>query len=169
MFKKISSKIIIALVFFFMWIIIFPLLNSVFASDLLSDAFSAAKGYDTVLNFWWNKDDVGSNLLNPSTQVNLWWWDLLEKRDSLLVRWSKFLLRITIALSISMIIYNWIKYMIEVSQWKDALGTEAQKHILYIVLWLLVALSSVAIINLLTSAAYTVWGMSLDDVILEQQ
>lgn len=69
----------------------------------------------------------------------------------LIVRITKFLLRITIVLSISMVIFNSIKYMIEVIWWKDRKSAESKKNLIYVIIWVILALLSVSIINLIIS------------------
>ncbi len=73
----------------------------------------------------------------------------IQKQAPLIVRITKFLLRLTIILSITMVLYNWIFWVIEASKWWDV--KDAQKNIIYIVGWILLALSSVALINLISS------------------
>ncbi len=154
-----SSKIIqkitlwiagIFLLFSFVWL-------ASAQQDLLADFFKPAQDNDTILNFWDSKTSVWNALLQQSTTVGSdWGWIDVSSSDSLLIIWTKFLLRITVALSVTMIIYNGIKYMIEVWQWKERLGTETQKHLTYVVVGLIVALSSVIIITLLSSTVSTI-------------
>jgi len=85
------------------------------------------------------------------------WWDRdvsainISAKEPLIVRITKFLLRMTIVLSISMIIYNSILYMIQVMGWKDRKSAEAKNNILWVAGWLILALMSVGIINLVIS------------------
>jgi len=77
----------------------------------------------------------------------------VANRDPLLVRLTKFILRLTIVLSITMIIYTGIRYMM-------AVGTEegtktARQNLLYIVLGIILAMMSYAIIILLQSITFS--------------
>lgn len=102
---------------------------------------------------------VNNQIQNGVTEdvcVEMWW----ERRNDvinvsakapLIVRITKFLLRMTIVLSITMIIFNSIKYMIEVMNWKDWKSAEAKKNLVFVAGWIILALMSVSIINLVVS------------------
>ncbi len=157
------------------------LLNETFAQDLMEQAFSTARSYDTIVDLWNNKDAVGNEVLRESVTVwindNMWqwcfvngkfenvnenkcaelWWDWDIKtiniwaKAPLIVRITKFLLRMTIVLSITMIIFTSVKYMIEVLNWKDWKTANAKKDIMRVAGWIIIALMSVWIINLVVS------------------
>ena len=70
--------------------------------------------------------------LNEQTCIQMGWQRKTEiinvhSKAPLIVRITKFLLRMTIVLSISMIIFNSVKYMIEVLWWKDRKSAESKK------------------------------------------
>jgi len=69
----------------------------------------------------------------------------------LIVRIAKVLLRITIVLSITMVLYNGILYIIQSASWKEVSQLEAKNNLLYVGWGLLLALCSLAIINLMSS------------------
>lgn len=75
----------------------------------------------------------------------------IQSQAPLIVRIAKFLLRMTVVLSISMVIFNAIKYMIEVLWWKDRKSAESKKNLIYVAVWVIVALLSVSVINLIIS------------------
>ena len=151
--KKTISKILFTLVLF-LWV--FSFFHVAYWQDILQTIFQPSHENDTVLNFWSTKKSVWSNLLRPSSTATVSSSGLdFYVKEPLLVRWAKFLLRITVALSVSMILYNSIVYIVNIWQWKDRLWTDAQKDLIYVWVWLLVALSSVAIIEILSSIAYT--------------
>lgn len=79
--------------------------------------------------------------------------DLVDtpKEAPLIVKITRFLLRITMVLAITMVIFNAVKYMIEVLWWKDRKSAEAKKNLVNIAIWIIVALMSVTIINLIVS------------------
>jgi hypothetical protein len=88
--------------------------------------------------------------------LEIWWKRRKELIDiqsqaPLIVRIAKFLLRMTVVLSISMVIFNAIKYMIEVLWWKDRKSAESKKNLIYVAVWVIVALLSVSVINLIIS------------------
>lgn len=72
-----------------------------------------------------------------------------ETQAPLIVRITKFLLRITVVLSITMVLYNGILWIIESAKWGDV--KDAKDNIIYVVGGILLALSSVALINLVSS------------------
>lgn len=67
----------------------------------------------------------------------------------LIVRISKFLLRITMVLAVTMVIFNGIMWIIESS--KGAEVKDAKKNIVLVVVGLFIALMSLSIINLISS------------------
>lgn len=99
----------------------------------------------------WTIQDLCQNVL--------WWdWDVaaLTKKPPLIVRITKFLLRLTIILSITMVIYSGIMYIIESSKWAEV--KEATNSLMYIVGWVLLALMSLSLINLITSISVSTLG-----------
>lgn len=72
-----------------------------------------------------------------------------ETQAPLLVRITKFLLRITMVLAVSMVIYNGILWIVESSKGGDI--KDAKNNLIYIFVGILIALSSVALINLVSS------------------
>ena len=68
-----------------------------------------------------------------------------------IVRISKILLSITMVLAITMIIFTSVKLMINILWWKDLKSSSVKKDLLMVVIWVLLALFSVTIINLLRS------------------
>lgn len=152
------------LVFLSLWF--FGILWSFFASadegspseDFLNQAFGPAMDSDLVAwNGWvWNtKEWVWNFLLNWGTEID--WWGA-TKKDSFVVSLTKFIVRFTLVIAITMIIYNWIKFVIKSTKWeapKDVL-----KNIIYIVVWVLLALASVLIIRLASSVGSSSLEMS---------
>lgn len=78
-------------------------------------------------------------------------WDVhvLTTQAPLIVRIAKFLLRITIVLSITMVIYCGVMYVIEAA--KGAEVKDTTNNLMYIIWWVLLALMSLALINLISS------------------
>jgi len=75
----------------------------------------------------------------------------------LIVRIAKFLLRITMVLSVTMVIFNALMWIIESS--KGAEVKDAKKNIVLIVVGMLISLMSLGIINLISSLTVSsLWG-----------
>ena len=79
----------------------------------------------------------------------------IQQQPSIIVLITRMLLVLTIALSITMILYNSMIYIIQSWQWKDA--KSLTKNIAYIIVWILVALFSVIIIRIIQSIPSTLW------------
>ena len=83
----------------------------------------------------------------------------ITQQEPLLIRIAKWFLRITIVLSITMVIYNGVGYIVESAKWGEV--KNATKNIALIVGGVLLALFSLVIINLLRSltlSSLTLWG-----------
>lgn len=169
---------IVTLFFSILWLF---LLSVSFGQDLMEQAFQTAKSYDAVLDLWETKDAVGNEILRESASVDMNenfgqgcfvngnFVDVTENeclelggdRDTqvfevnanppLIVRITKFLLRMTIVLSITMVIYNSILYMVQVLWGKDWKSAEAKNDLIRVVGGIIVALMSVGLINLVVS------------------
>lgn len=75
----------------------------------------------------------------------------------LIVRITKFLLRITMVLSVTMVIFNGIMWIIESSKWGEV--KDAKKNITLIIAGILIALLSLGIVNLISSVTVSsLWG-----------
>lgn len=102
---------------------------------------------------------INNQIQNGVTEnkcTEMWWErknDIINvtAKAPLIVRITKFLLRMTIVLSITMIIFNAVKYMIEVLWWKDWKSAESKKNLVFVAGWIILALMSVSIINLIIS------------------
>lgn len=88
---------------------------------------------------------------------NILWWTRKEhlievgisSEAPLIVRLAKFLLRITMVLAITMVIFNGIMWIIEFAKWAEV--KDAKQNIVLIIVGILIALMSLGIINLITS------------------
>ena len=133
------------------------------AHDLLEQAFNPSIQQNHVIgggDIGTSKDQVWSYVLREGNEISLSLDKWLEKkrRPSLLVQFSKFLLRLTIILSITMIIYNGVMYVVKASKGENP--KEIYSNILYIVFWILLGLSSVIIIRLISS----IWQTTLTGI-----
>ena len=76
-----------------------------------------------------------------------------EREDSMIAKIIRFLLAFLVAISVTMILYNGMIYIVETWQGKE--GKNLVKNIVYIVVWILIGLFSVVIIRLIQSIPYT--------------
>ena len=101
-----------------------------------------------ITNVWYNWDTTKycTDILGGV----IWNLDITTQQQApLLVRITKFLLRMTIVLSITMILYNGVLWIVESSSGNDV--KDAKNNLIYIFVGVLLALSSVALINLVSS------------------
>ena len=130
------------------------------AYDLLQQAFDPAIQQNVVVG--WDSigtdvESVGNYVLNGGSTLNLKKW--LTKRQSLIIEVTRFILRMSIVLAITMLIYNGIQYMLKTS--KGEHPKDIVTNIIYILAGVLLALSSVIIIRLASSIGMS----SLTDII----
>lgn len=123
------------------------------AEDLMEKAFTPAREYDTIVDMWNTKNAVWNEILKDwvSVSISLEDWIEADTKAPLIVRITKFLLRITVVLSITMVIYSGISYILQSASGGDTKW--ATKNITLIVGWLILALFSLAIIQLINSLA----------------
>jgi hypothetical protein len=105
----------------------------------------------TSVGFAWAKEDFCQEVLWGDYYV-----DVVQKEAPLIVRFAKFLLRITMILSVTMVIYNGIMWIIESSKWAEV--KDAKKNISLIVVGILISLMSLGIINLISSITVSSLG-----------
>lgn len=139
-----------------------------------NEVFVAAVQSQDSLGQWcfvnWTKVSWTTEFDSQRALTNLWesefcqqvlWWDrnvpAFTQQEPLIIRITKWLLRITIVLSITMVIYNGIGYIIESAKWGEV--KDATKNIMLIVGWILLALFSLVIINLLRSVTLSSLGL----------
>jgi len=131
------------------------------AGDLLYQLMQPSYDWETIIKIWENVNTVWTTMIE-------WYTD----KPSIIVKATRILLSFVIALSITMILYNWMVYIIQTWQWKDS--KDLTKNIAYIVVWILVALFSVVIINLIQSVPRTIdqelnWSIHADNKIVEER
>ena len=81
---------------------------------------------------------------------------VLQTEAPLIVRIAKFLLRITMVLAVTMVLFNGIMWIIESSKWAEV--KDAKQNIILIVSGILIALMSLWIINLISSLTVSSLG-----------
>lgn len=141
----------------FVWLFSFLSSNiCLWAEDLMEKAFTPAREYDTIVDMWNTKNAVGNEVLKDGVSVSVSFEkdkDLIsaDRKTPLIVRITKFLLRITVVLAITMVIYSGINYILQSTSGGDTKWST--KNIALIVWWLVLALMSLAIIQLINSFA----------------
>lgn len=128
--------------------------------DLLQQAFDPALRQDAVVwqdSIGTDVESVGNYVLNGGSTLTI--WKGLTKRQSLIIEITRFILRMTVVLAVTMLIYNGLQYMIKSSKWEHP--KEIVSNILYIILGVLLALVSVIIVRLASSIGMS----SLTDII----
>ena len=105
-------------------------------ADLLEDMTYRARNSDQMIYIWNSVKTVWNSVVDNG-----------EK--SVIVRVTRLLLVLTIALSVTMILYNGMQYIIETWQGKE--WKSLAKNVVLIVVWILIALFSSIIIALIQS------------------
>lgn len=119
-------------------------------NDLLNQAYDEAKRYDYVVNPGNDKNAVWAQVFNPTTNINLVWpnaW--VNTSEPYLIRLTKLILRITIAISVSIIIFAGISYILAFGD--AGKQKKAQNIIIYALGGIFIWLSSLAIVELTLS------------------
>lgn len=149
----------------FLWVVLCIFCVATLASSMAVDTNdwlkNAFRKSHTVDLYPYASDIEADDLFNSNVSwQGLWniiegWWDAVAPweesifDDSVFVRAARFLMRIAVMLAIALFIYGWIK--IALSLWDTAKLKDALKHIWFVALWIVLILSSVAIIFLITS------------------
>lgn len=120
-------------------------------NDLLWQAINPTYENKNISQIWENVDTVWNAALQ--------WWIKMENglsvksAPSIIIKVTRILLSLTIALAVTMILYNGMMYIVKTWQWKD--WKDLTKNVAYIVVWILIALFSVVIITLIRSVPKT--------------
>lgn len=99
-------------------------------------------------NYSWTENEFCEKILWWVRKENLFQTSITTEAP-LIVRIAKFLLRITMVLAITMVIFNGIMWIIESAKWAEV--KDAKKNIVLILVGILIALMSLSIINLISS------------------
>ena len=172
LFKKVTSKLkywlltLFLLPVFFVWMCM--------ADDLMEQIMEPAYQAWTTIDVWKSVNRVWKKFFEWSYEVN---WDLTEwlwvkKSPSLIVKVTKILLSLVIALSVTMILYNGLIYIVQTWQWKE--WKDLVTNLVYIVIWILLSLFSVTIITVLQSVSNTLdkettedWNQKIDEQVTD--
>lgn len=119
----------------------------VFGDDIMTIWFEPAMIRRAVIDIWQDKNTVWRSVLRESTVV----WSWIYKEVPLIVRIVKVILKITVVLSVSMVIFSSIKFMIQVFNGSEIKSAGAIKDLKNILIWLLIALFSITAVNLIIS------------------
>lgn len=78
----------------------------------------------------------------------------ISRSPSIIVKVTRILLSLVITLSVTMILYNWMVYIIQTWQWKE--WKNLVKNIIYIAVWIILSIFSVIIITIIQSVPKTI-------------
>jgi len=161
-FKKLIIYISLILTFFG--------INFSFAEkDLLEKAFTPSYDfYGTMVwweTIWTSKWEVWRYVLKDSLSFSLsvdkhWVSGEFTRQWSMIVSAMRLFLRVMLMLALTLIIYNWIMYVIKSSNWEET--KDIFKRIIYISVWILLALLSVVIVRIV----YSIWTTTINPVYL---
>ncbi len=122
---------------------------SFWSADLLDTLFQPARNVWQLLDNGIGVQQVGNEIVRWSTNFPLSSWG----NAPLIVRITKMLLRVVIALSIPVLIYIGVKIIRESGvKWKSV--QESLWDIKFVLIWLVLALSAVGIIYLIQSLVF---------------
>lgn len=125
------------------------------ANDLLKELMAPAKDQSkTTFDLWENVESVWKEVFEWRVKVGANWdWVSAGKSPSIIVRTTRLILSLVVALSITMILYNWMMYIMQTMNWKD--WKSLVKNVIYIAVWIIIALFSVVIITIIQSVPQT--------------
>lgn len=142
-----------AFVFCFFWVGFSQYVGQEYcdSGDLMQQAFCVANRKDTIIDVWHTSTAVGNEFFRGSTKINIGGSKFFDvsKNESIIMRITKFILMLTIVLSVTMIILNGIQYITKSGNGEDP--SKSRTNIIYIVVGIMLALFSVVIVNLLRS------------------
>ena len=158
------------------WLLTFLALPLFFGSvsaarDLLDNLMAPTRNYATTIDLWDTEQEVWESVFhNDWVEIDIGEW--FGDSVSIIAKFTRLLLSLVVALSITMILVNGMKYIIETGQWKE--GKDLVKNIVYIVIGILVSLFSITIITIIQSVETTLyneleyqWDNRKDDELLK--
>jgi len=145
--KKNIKKIFLLL--FVLFVPIFCHFFCVYWTDILSQVFGPSKQSHGVIYLWDDKNDVWNSLVNESTSFSRWTW--FYERAPLIVKIVRIILKLTVVLSVTMVIFYSVKFMLQIFKWNDYKSATAKKDLINVFVWLFVALFSITAVNLVIS------------------
>jgi hypothetical protein len=162
---KVFLNIISKLRYWLLLLLVLPFLCPSFSyaeDDLMWQIMEPAYYRKSTLNVWESVSRVWKNVLHEwgSIKADLGWVWVADK-PSIITKVTRVLLALVIALSVTMILYNGMSYIIQTWQGKE--WKNLVKNVVYIVIWILLSLFSVTIITLLESVSTTLYEDTADD------
>jgi Type IV secretion system pilin len=127
------------------------------ADDLLETAFSQSKAFDYTPNIGTTRDSVGKAFLRNWYDVTIGAWGIKGKTtDPILVRLVKWLLEIIVILWVPLLIFWGIKYIS--AAWDEWAQKSARTLMINVIIGIVLALSSLAIVTFVSSLLNTRLG-----------
>ena len=128
--------------------ILFWWISSAQTDDLLWQIMIWTIGRDVVLDMWDTPNEVGEHVINSNwAEVSL--WEGIRDTTTVIVKVTRLILSLVVAISVTMILYNWMSYIIQTWQWKE--WKNLVSNVIYIVVGILICLFSVTIITIIQS------------------
>ena len=153
---KILEKIVSKLRYWLLALFLVPIFSVWICNagkDLMQQIMEKADQYWTTIHVasttkgvW---KDVFVGWTRPLDPLNEWLG--FKKVPSIIVKVTRLLLSLVVALSVTMILYNWLTYIIQTWQWKE--WKNLVKNVVYIVIWIILSLFSITIITILQSVS----------------
>lgn len=125
------------------------------AWDMLETIYEKSKFYDYNVNIGTDRDSVGKGILRWSYTVTVgkgsggWLSVQWNSSDPILIRVVKWFLEIVVILWVPLLIVTWIKYIM--ASGSDADQAKARKFGINVVIGIIVALGSLAMVTLIWS------------------
>lgn len=125
-----------------------------FWNDIMYNVFSPS--LNNIIYIWNDVNTVWRTFLQEQQEGSIGiyngnWGVSQNTKDPLIVRVVKFILKMTIVLSVSMVIYYSVKFLLQVFGGNDLKSIGAKKDLINLIIWLLIALFSVTAIELIIS------------------
>ena len=143
-FKKIKKNRIFKS-FFILFLPILTIISPCFW-DMMQEIFEPVQ--QNIFYIWTTPSSVWSTVLQKQTEV---WFLTINTEEPLIVRLVKFILKITIILSVTMVIYYSVKFLLQVFGGNDLKSIGAKKDLINVLIWLLIAMFSITAVTLVTS------------------
>ena len=115
----------------------------------MKNIFESSIENRAVINIWDDKETVWRSLLRKSSWFSRAQW--IYQDAPIIVNIVKFILKITVVLSVTMVIYYGVKFMLQVFKWDDLKSATAKKDLINLFIWLLIALFSITAVTLVIS------------------
>ncbi len=143
--------------------------------DLMYQVMQPALCHRTNLDLWKSVNRVWKNVFEWKVAIDLSpEGTFVQEGPSIIVKVTRLLLSLVVALSITMILYHGMRYIIQTWQWKE--WKDLIKSVVYIVVWIVLSLFSVTIITLLQSVSKTFdeetqtdWSRASDGTIINNE